>query len=65
LYVVHGFLHLVGYDDHDPRDRRMMRCAERRVMRRLNSEYPLTGLFVEPRGEAASQQAPPADESGT
>ncbi len=32
LYVVHGALHLVGFDDHDPEDRRAMRAAEAEVM---------------------------------
>jgi probable rRNA maturation factor len=35
LYVVHGTLHLCGYDDHDPRDRQRMRDAEARVLGRL------------------------------
>lgn len=28
LYVIHGALHLAGYDDHDPRDRARMRDRE-------------------------------------
>lgn len=28
LYVIHGTLHLLGYDDHDPGDRLAMRRAE-------------------------------------
>ncbi|MEO0480205.1 MAG: rRNA maturation RNase YbeY [Planctomycetota bacterium] len=35
LYVAHGLLHCVGYDDHDEKDRREMRAAERRVMTEL------------------------------
>lgn len=35
LYVVHGALHLCGYDDHDPRERARMRRAERAVLARL------------------------------
>lgn len=31
--VAHGFLHLLGYDHHRPRDRRAMRAAERRMLR--------------------------------
>lgn len=38
LYAVHGTLHLLGYDDHAPRDRTRMRAAERRFLRRLG--YP-------------------------
>lgn len=32
LYVVHGWLHLAGYDDRSPADRRAMRGAEARAM---------------------------------
>jgi probable rRNA maturation factor len=32
LYLVHGLLHLLGYDDADPRDRRKMRRRERELM---------------------------------
>ncbi len=32
LYVVHGTLHLCGFDDHAPRERARMRVAEARVL---------------------------------
>lgn len=32
LYAAHGLLHLLGYDDHTPPDRRRMRRAERRAL---------------------------------
>jgi probable rRNA maturation factor len=35
LYVVHGALHLLGHDDHDPRARSRMRRAEREVLASL------------------------------
>lgn len=35
LYVVHGALHLKGYDDRKPKDRSRMRAAERRVLKTL------------------------------
>lgn len=35
LYVVHGALHLAGYDDRTPRGRGRMRAAERRVLAAL------------------------------
>jgi probable rRNA maturation factor len=35
LYVVHGVLHLRGYDDRTPAASARMRAAERRAMRRL------------------------------
>ena len=34
LYVVHGILHLAGYDDGTPAQRRRMRTAERRWLSR-------------------------------
>ena len=35
LYIVHGILHLHGFDDLTPPTRRRMRAAERRIMSRL------------------------------
>jgi probable rRNA maturation factor len=35
LYVIHGWLHLAGYDDLQPVKKRMMRRAEARAMRLL------------------------------
>ena len=35
LYVIHGILHLHGYNDISARDRRRMRAAERRLLSRL------------------------------
>lgn len=32
LYVIHGLLHLVGYDDQTPAGREEMRCAEDRYL---------------------------------
>jgi probable rRNA maturation factor len=33
LYVVHGVLHLLGFDDHAPAERKKMRAAERAALR--------------------------------
>ncbi|MCX7886663.1 MAG: rRNA maturation RNase YbeY, partial [Verrucomicrobiae bacterium] len=35
LYVIHGILHLHGYDDRTPAQRRRMRAAERRLLAAL------------------------------
>ena len=35
LYLVHGTLHLAGWDDHTPSDRAAMRAAERTVLATL------------------------------
>ncbi len=35
LYVIHGVLHLLGYDDHAPNDIRRMRAREEALMKEL------------------------------
>jgi probable rRNA maturation factor len=35
LYIIHGVLHLLGYDDIEPRERRKMKAKERLYMQRL------------------------------
>ena len=45
-YIVHGLLHLTGYDDHSAADRRQMRARERAVMKAC-------GLPVPPHTKAA------------
>jgi probable rRNA maturation factor len=37
LYVVHGWLHLAGYDDRQPAKKRRMRAAEARAMKVLRA----------------------------
>lgn len=41
LYIVHGWLHLAGYDDTTPGARRAMRRAEARAMRLLRARRAL------------------------
>ncbi len=41
LYVVHGWLHLAGYDDLKPEKKRRMRAAEARAMELLRSARAL------------------------
>jgi probable rRNA maturation factor len=36
LYVIHGSLHLIGYDDQTPEAKRAMRAAERRHLQAFN-----------------------------
>lgn len=40
LYVIHGALHLVGYDDLSPEPRRNMRAAERKYLQVFGVELP-------------------------
>ena len=45
LYAVHGMLHLLGMDDHEPRQRDEMKAAEERVMGALRERFVLTRIF--------------------
>ncbi|MGQ9503285.1 MAG: rRNA maturation RNase YbeY [Thermogutta sp.] len=40
LYIVHGTLHLVGYDDQTPAERRKMRLMERAAFAELGRAIP-------------------------
>lgn len=42
LYVVHGWLHLAGYDDLQPAKKRLMRRAEARALRLLGPQAIFT-----------------------
>ena len=46
LYIVHGLLHIHGFDDLTPEDRRKMRIAERKVMSTLKIEFDLSQIFT-------------------
>lgn len=35
LYLIHGIMHLAGYDDHKKADREKMRLAEKKLLDRL------------------------------
>lgn len=45
LYLVHGWLHLAGYDDLEPTKKRRMRAAEKRAMAILNNNSALPKLL--------------------
>ena len=40
LYVVHGLLHLNGFDDREPRDRARMQRVQNRIWRSLLERFP-------------------------
>ena len=44
LYLVHGWLHLAGYDDLQPARKRRMRAAEKRAMALLRKAGALPGF---------------------
>ncbi len=39
LYVIHGVLHLVGFDDRNPAARQQMRCAEQTYLKQFGVEF--------------------------
>lgn len=45
-YLIHGMLHLVGYDDHEPDDRRVMKTQENHWLSNLKKTIPLPTLPV-------------------
>lgn len=50
LYVVHGWLHLAGYDDLQPAKKRKMRAAEARAMKLLHAADAVPSFsFTQPR----------------
>lgn len=48
LYVVHGWLHLAGYDDLKPAKKRLMRAAEKRAMKVLSQGKALPKFALKP-----------------
>lgn len=43
-YMVHGLLHLQGYDDRTPSVRRVMKREENRIIQRLQREFSLASV---------------------
>lgn len=43
-YIVHGVLHLQGYDDLSPAERKVMKREETRLLRQLAKTFPLGRL---------------------
>lgn len=39
LYLIHGFLHLLGFDDIDPQDQKIMRAEEKKWMSALAKNH--------------------------
>ncbi len=58
LYIVHGILHLHGYDDRTPHQRVRMRAAERRILATLSRTFDLSRLAV--RKPSSLRRHPPA-----
>jgi probable rRNA maturation factor len=54
-YIVHGILHLSGYDDKTAAARRKMKREENRLMRRLSTRFKLDHIKVAPRRTIAAK----------
>ena len=54
LYIIHGTLHLVGYDDHSPGDRETMRNREADYLRWSGVNLPTTHSRHEPQDQEAA-----------
>jgi probable rRNA maturation factor len=48
LYVVHGWLHLAGYDDLEPAKKRRMRAAEKRALTLLSAADAIPAFSLKP-----------------
>jgi rRNA maturation RNase YbeY len=48
-YVIHGVLHLRGFDDIRPADRRKMKREENRLLREISHRFPLRKLAGNPK----------------
>jgi probable rRNA maturation factor len=63
LYVVHGILHLLGYDDHRKRDRDVMHARQEELLERFLSlaaeERPPRGKAAGSRRTRARAESPP------
>jgi probable rRNA maturation factor len=59
-YIVHGVLHLVGYDDHTPRGRRAMRRREDEVL----AELGLKGLGALKKTQRSAGKGPVSEAGG-
>ena len=46
LYLVHGWLHLAGYDDRQPAQKRRMRAAEKRAMTLLREAKAVPAFWL-------------------
>jgi probable rRNA maturation factor len=58
-YVVHGVLHLLGYDDQQSRARLRMRAAENDLVRRLAHEFAFRDLRPAPERKSSPARRQP------
>jgi probable rRNA maturation factor len=66
LYVIHGTLHLVGYDDATDADRARMRARERQCLARFGIQPPheeSIQCYVRPGGESPAGSGPQGEKA--
>lgn len=63
LYIVHGWLHLAGYDDLQPAKKRRMRAAEKRAMDILREMDALPAFNLRPLRTKVSTRTTRKDRS--
>ena len=56
-YVIHGWLHLAGYDDLQPRKKRRMRAAENRALKLLRTSNLLPPFSLKPQRRRSISQS--------
>ncbi len=42
LYLIHGLLHLAGWDDHDPQEAAQMKIVQETILRRVIEKLPVS-----------------------
>jgi probable rRNA maturation factor len=56
-YLIHGVLHLRGYDDQDPAARRRMKQVENRLLGKVSRQFALRRLARQSRGSRLRPQS--------
>jgi probable rRNA maturation factor len=64
LYVIHGALHLVGYDDHSVDDCQIMRDKEQFYLQRLGCPRTPVGRYTNVGGEDSLDKSMTCDRQG-
>ncbi|MBN2579409.1 MAG: rRNA maturation RNase YbeY [Pirellulales bacterium] len=64
LYLLHGLLHLVGYNDRTPRQCREMRKQERHYLEQLGIDYQESRLIVGSRSSVEKKARPTNHDQG-
>ena len=58
-YLIHGVLHLCGYDDQRPADRRRMKREEDRLLKQIGRLFPIKKLRIRSATATRSNQGRP------